>query len=450
MLTLISRLKAAAIRAADTVNALHDPFQEFTRTAVPKYPQTLSEKAQKFEDDFLLRFMLDHPLSNQGVIGNYRIPLPIGSPLDLGDQALWHGIYMAMFAFKYAALNRSRDPKIMIGSPEEQNASLQVMKMISGCKSHQYAHGEGKARLIRGVDETGRWQDDASNDTATGHMAGLYYAWEYGPSLVKPAAALYMENLAVELIDHEYALVKADGTPTTFGALDQGWKTDPLRLTLLLAILRATHKMTGDSAFKTHYDELLKAYAPIVPYPKVKLLWMDNKNDTHRAAIHLSILARLEDDPNQRVPFLQGLERLWSIERKSGNAWVGFLCAMHGVVPACDIDICKKVLSEFTTEDKQFNSERINSTGEHATAAEVFCIAPGQLSGVGVKKTLWNNEWVTAQPLPRWMCSAQDFFWQRSLYTIDKAGGPDSIYNGGDFLAAYWLGRLLEKIKDTE
>src|SRR5262249_32620321 len=84
---MISFLKARVLDGVDLLDRANDPFPAFDRPALPKYPETLCTKAMKFEVDLLDNFRI-----REGTILQYRIPLPIGSPLDLGDQSLWHGV----------------------------------------------------------------------------------------------------------------------------------------------------------------------------------------------------------------------------------------------------------------------------------------------------------------------------------------------------------------------
>lgn len=368
----------------------------------------------------------------------HRIPLPAGSPLDTGDQGIWHGIYTAMLALRYSATAGTAT-----GSKTEQN----LLNAQKGLRLHQTAHGESKPRLIRGVsDDLSTWEDNASNDTATGHLLGIYFGWKYGPQAMQPMFAELAENLALELVEHNNALVRADGRPTTYGALEQGWKSDPLRITLAMAIHAVAYTVGGRVVFKQHYEKLLDKYRAIIPYPKVKLFWLNNHNDTHRAAIHLMILADVTLGLRDEVAMAwNGLERIQSMVAKEANVWVNALTSWHGHWTARIRKTALTRLSEFDLESKRSNEGRDNYKS--------LTVGPVPFSTWWFKPVLWDGKWMANQVLPPWVMMSQDFHWQRNPFSLNEGtlGRPaDSRLNCGDWLCAYWLSRELEIIKSAD
>lgn len=414
-------IKRVAIAVTDQVNSWYDPFEEFTRPLVEKYPETLKDKASKFDSDMKNRFGLFN-----GKIWNYKITLH--DRVDLGDQAIWHGIYTSMWAFKYSVTSASNDLAVL-------------RNCIDGLHMHQSVgltskQGEWPGRmLIRGLDEDGNTQDDASNDSLSGHLAGIYFAWLYGNDDIKKECNILIRGIADEILANNFSIINRNGKPTQYGKLIDGIFTDPLRLTLCLAILKTAYKITSVVNYQDQYKLLLNRYMAFVAYPKVRLLWIDTRYDSHRSAIHLSILADLETDQEPKALYLKGLERVWNMEKKSGNAWITYLYSRHFKLSNNDNQLCKKVLKEFTLEDKNNVVEKINSNRKD------------------IKTVKWGNEVMATQPLPRWQVGSQDFFWQRNLYAVDNWIGvqnPGIVHNGGDFLVAYWLGRKLDYISENE
>lgn len=405
-MNLLSKFKVSAIKLADALNAAHDPFQEFTRPAMTVDQLSLAEKAQRLEDDLLSAFMI-----RGGTIINYRIPLDPRLPLDLGDQALWHGIYTAMFALKYRV---TQDPKVC----------TILSALVQGLADQQ-----PDGRLIRGIDDSGRIQADASNDQASGHLLGLYFAWLFGePDTAKKAVEL-MDEWANRILVEGGRMKNPDGSTTTYGQLINGWKTDPLRLTLCLAIYGAAFQMTGSFRYLQAYSELMHTYGDLALYPKVRLLWLDTVYDTHRAAMHLAVLQNISID----FPGMAAVQRLRKQVSKQGNIWVNALCALADKRADDDTAIAEKVLSEFSAAPPFYNS------GVDLTGSVLVSACGGQM--------LWNDDWVSRQPVPRWAMANEDFSWQRNLYSIafrKQSDPPDSRYNGGAFLAAYWLCRLMK------
>lgn len=419
---MISWLKAKAIQAADVLNAAHDPFPALDRPGIPLgTAKKLSELEAEFYDDLVTGFW-----GCDGQVLLHRIPLPPGSPLDTGDQAIWHGIYTGMLALRY---HQAADG----GTQARVYADL--VEAVKGLQLHQTIHNELAPRLIRGVsDDLKTWQDDASNDSATGHLMGIYFGWKFGPQTMQPVFVKLATGLAASLLGNGCALVRADGTPTTYGALDQGWKSDPLRISLAMAIYAAAATITKQPAFMKAYSDLFVKYKSMVAYPKVKFLWAENYGDTHRAAIHLSILADCTNgDPC--ALYSKGLRRILDMTAKDGNIWVNALCTWGTQMTAPhERPMALKILSEFDLKRK--------GTNEGRDASKYI---DGRPEMSWLKKILWNGVFMANQPVPRWMARSQDFFWQRNLRSLDigsDGAEADSKLNGGDFLAAYWLSRL--------
>ncbi len=418
---LIESLKAAAICGADLANKINDPFDDFTRPALPKEPKKLCDLESEFYQDLVSNFW-----GCDGQVLLHRLPLPLGSPLDTGDQAIWHGVYTAVLAIRYH-----------LQTAEKQTDTYgYLVDAVKGLQLHQMVHGEALPRLVRGVsDDCKTWQDDASNDSATGHLLGIYCVWKYGPPALQPVLQVLAAGLGTELLAHHHGLAGPDGKPTTYGALEQGWKTDPLRISLALAIYAVAATVCRAKPFMDAYSDLWKKYHRLASYPKVKLWWLDNQNDTHRAAIHLALLADTTTG-KPRDEYVKGLDRIEDMTAKIGNVWVNALCQFGrggAILRPGTRETTRKVLSEFTLKNKQYNIGHDNE------------IDPRWQQEPWFRKVLWNGTYMANQPLPRWLVRTQDFFWQRNLRSLDvgSAGAqPDSRLNGGDYLAAYWLSRL--------
>jgi hypothetical protein len=419
---LISFLKSVAIKATDVVNRAYDPFDEFRRPEERRTQDTLKQKAEAFEADLVANFRLPN-----GVWTYHRYA---DGHVDTGDQALWHGIITAMFAFKYAVTKAPGDLQLLGDS-------------LAAASNHQRGT---PPRLIRGVDGE-KFQDDASNDSLTGHFAGIYFAWKYGDTNVRALAARLGGNIAADITSQgDWSIHKQDGTPTSFGKLIDGVLTDPLRLTLCLAILKWAAQAVSP-AYESAYEKLWRKYGTMVCYPKVKLFWWEKKYDSHRAAIHLSILADLERYENWKATYVDGLRRVWRIERKSGNAWIAFLVERHAQIPYGDLQASLKWLREFEVNERGPVVERINSVDE------VYWNARGVKFFLWPPKPFKDGKLRASQPLPPWRLGSQDFFPQRDLFSVDNWIGeksPWSWHSGADFLACFWLGRLLKVIGEAD
>lgn len=414
VILLSNIVKVGLIWLIDTINCIWTPFASFTRPMTLKRVESLDSKASQFESSL-------NQFYHGGIV--YDSTISNGTTFDdVGDEALWHGITVAMWALKYSVTNDPLDlEKIRSG--------------MVGLNLHQTAHGEPVRRLIRGVQDPlnpmTTFIDDVSNDGATGHILGIYYAWKYGDAQIKQQAQVLARGIADELLNNNYCLIGPTGSPTTYGALLAGWLTNPMCLTLCLAILQVASTITSDSKYSAAYDNVLSVYGSIdlYKYPKVSFLTWNNWNDDHRAAIHLSILADL--DPSDR--FVDGLKRLWKLNKDSGNAWVAYLYGKHFSIPKEDFESCVTRLNEFYVEDEN-NIQKLNTTNP----------AVGSLN-INIFKyvILWfmTGNLVATQPLPLWWTGSQDFRWQRCPYSVDDWIGntsSSSIFFGTDFLIAYW------------
>lgn len=408
---MITKIKVLILKLIDWLDGLYDPFEEFDRHMFLKNPgdPLLYAMADEFEKDLFGNFLM-----RNGTVVQYRLTIPPGGYQDYGDQALWHGIALAMLSMKFSVTKLAAD-------------ATRIVALINGLVDHQ-----PEGRLIRGLDETGTVTDNASNDQATGHLAGIYFAWRYGPTEAQPVLRLAILAWANHVLDHGYALVGSDGQPTTYGALDQGWKSDPLRTSLAMAIMIAAYKMTSAARFSNAFWDLKKKYGDLLRYAKVKLWHFDTLYDTHRTAIHLAIINEcyggLEADA--------GIRRLWKIEHKTGNAWVWALTHMRD--PHTDpigLTQCIKALKEFHGITDMTNSEHLNSTDPAMK---------------WVKTIDWKGEPCWVQPVPRWKAVPQDFIWQRSVYALDKHGDADSRYSNLGFLTAYWMMRAIGALTADE
>jgi hypothetical protein len=438
-------IKVGGLKVTDLLNKVYDPFDEFSRPYDSRYDELLFAKAQRFVYDMTQNFSY-----MDGQIWNYKRQLD--GWIDTGDQCLWHGVYTAMWAMKYGVTQDAED--------------LERLRLcMSGLNLHQTVHGESTRRLIRGVkpvtsqyeNKPDSWwdgpqlflkhngyviEDSASNDSGGGHILGIYFAWLYGDADIKQKAATLAKGFADELIMHDYSIVLSDGKPTEFGKLLNGWKTDPTRLLLCLTVLKVAAKVMGESIYEEHYKKVEKEYNKFgyTKYAKAKLFSWDTHADTHRAAFLQSILSDIEEDLEICATYMDGLWRTWQVTHKTMNVWVAFLYARHFWLTSKELGDCKTILKEFAVEDKS-NIEKINSVDE------IYW------KNRGIKFFKWQGHLRASQPLPAWKMGAVDFKWQRHPFSVDDCVGnkiPSIFYNGGDFLACYFLGRVLGLLTDKE
>lgn len=368
---IINLVKMFAIWLADTINLAYNPFREsqFMESKVP-----LKDLEEHYYKDLEANF-------KAGWLFLYQTPMPE----DRGDHALFHGLYTAMRALKGGNIDDA----------------------IEGL-----GHFFVDDTLIRGRYADGRANDTTSNDSATGALFGLYCIWKYHG----PQANDLIVRWARKIVNSGYALTDLSGKPTKYGQLADGILTDPLRMTLLLAILALATKI--DSSFDEIYERLYQRYREILPYPKVKLLWWDTDYDTHRAAIHLHILWQLTRD---RL-YMAGLKRLHRITRKEMNPWVNILCSP--VLEPQNVN-----LSLLNTFRKDYARTDIRTQNSHYHW-----------------HVKWGKKLRSKSPLPIYRRGSQDFFWQRNPFSLDEWPNNDvgnTHHSNLDFLICYWLAKRL-------
>lgn len=427
---LISYFKTIGLATADAYTRAANPYDPFDRPALPKSLRTLRQREAECWSDFQRNFWFFDEL----IVS--RIPLGVSPPrLDLGDQALWHGIYTAMLAMKYA---------LSVDGEERIRLTSLIGKALAGMARHQDFHREGVPRLIRGYDRnSGRWEDDASNDTLTGHFAGLYFVHRYGPTVLKGDVEGLLSGIVQELVNHDLWLVNHDGSPTPYGKLIDGARTDPLRMTLALAIMTVGENLDLNAAARVLCHEIYTDYGRLIPYAKASMgALADNWNDDHRAALHLCILGIEDHSPRMREHLRRAVRRHWDLYGRRANPWVNaLLCLCLDLDMPDDIrrEMAQQnmtILSEFELNDAMFDrpvdarDATIRSIHSQVWKPEI---------------TMVDGHPRSTQPLPLWAMGAQDFPWQRHRYSVldwTDSARPSQRFNGGAYLCAYWASRL--------
>ncbi len=382
MMQLVNLLKVGAIWLTDLVNLCYDPFE-----LPPAYDPIADPVALEslFSADLEARFM-----QSSGEFW-YQIP----RPADAGDTALFQGLATGM--------------KILKGADVTKQLEFINTLFVNGT-------------LIRGYKNDSTPNDTTSNDSATGMLFFFYVALRWGSEDVRSKAGALLRTWVSNLRAHNWALVDLQGNPTEYGALEDGIKTDPLRMTLLLALLSLA--MAYDPSFNQDYADLYNQYRPILAYPKVKLLWWDTDYDTHRAAIHLHVLYWMTKDEIYR----DGLKRIWRISEKTQNAWVYTLCASALDNP--DGSFIRRVLSTFDFNRRQLGTlESLNTD---------------------VPSVKWGSHVRCKYALPFYRRGSQEFFWQRNMFSKDEWVGNTwggTYHSGLDFLICGWLANRLGLFK---
>jgi hypothetical protein len=420
---MFNLIKQLGIGVVDLVNNALDPYDDFTRPFLPPDSNIrLRAKAERF----VVQLMVD--FKGYGGLFLYNRPAAGDTTADYGDQAVHHGLATAALAFGHAVEQVDAD--------DVHGAAAAIGNLFW----HE--------KLIRGVDPIGPadvphlFADDASNDTATGALCGIYFAARYGATDSGCEGIENIRKLADELIANGYALVRQDGTPTTYGRLINGVLTDPQRASLALAIFRAAASMTGAPIYHQHFAKLNKAYGALLRFADFKFLDLTKSYEPHRSAIHLHILGlEAQGDSDLVARVAGGLARIWKLHRKQRDPWIAALVNRFWRIPDHEMADVVRRLHEYPVDGKPAPSEKINSADA------------GYWKDRGVKFIKVGDNLRSSQPLPYHRLPAQDFWPQRHPYMCDGfAGARDTFvrHNAADFLAPYFLLRLQKVIGADE
>lgn len=381
-------VKVGVIWLTDIINWCYYPFTLQQTYGLPA--QNLQNLEALFDADLEARFIQP--------TGEFIYTLP--KPADSGDTALFQGLATGM--------------KILRG--DDVTKELAFIKTLFP-----------NNRLIRGYYNDGTMNDTTSNDSATGAIFFFYCALKYGTPILQAEAVNILMPWLRQLKVDNWALCAQNGTPTTYGVLDNEVLTDPLRITILLALL-ALSIYASSSEFVGDYAEIYKKYKPILSYPKVKVLWYDTKYDTHRAAINLHVLYAITNDKRYK----DGLQRIWRITKKENNVWVYTLC-YSALDTNAENSVVATMLSTFDFAKRQLGD--VQSLNDDQPSLNW----PKKLP-FGVTTPIVRCKY----PLPLNKRGSQDFFWQRDMNSLDEWVGnttADVYHSGLDFLICYHLAK---------
>ncbi len=374
---MINYLKVGFIWIADTINRMYYPFKKVSYL----YTESLAEDERLFSHQLATSF-----------VDNGRFKYQVPMPADEGDAALYQGIYCAMINLKY---------------PDACAEVQQANQALGGF----FRDGI----LIRGIRNDGTVNDTTSNDSGTGMLFGLYHIWCRSTWEADSA----IQRWADCIIDSGYALTDLSGKPTQYGQLEDGIKTDPLRLTLLLGVLALAARVAG-TKYQVHYDKLYKKHYPLMKYPKVKLLWWDTDYDTQRAAMHLYVLYNLTGDK----VYADGLGRTARITDAENNAFVQTLCW-----PFNGLEVDLSILRTFNLLTRLNGNVAVQNS---------------------VPTVKWGNHERATMALPIEQRGSQEFFWSRNMFSVNEWAGNATAgvhHSMLDFLIVYWMAVRLKLLK---
>jgi len=266
----------------------------------------------------------------------------------------------------------------------------------------------------------------------------------------------------VDLVAHD-----ADGRPTSFGDLNSrlvdgssgivlGANSsiqNGFNAALAMGIIRAAHRMSGDAVLKAYYEnELVTAR----DYPRhavdtAPLLFVGeatNFSNANMLAIALATLGRIETVPAVRARLTQLIDKFWD----SGNnrsakyakqPWFDVIVAGFG--GAGRPDIPARMHDALVAYPAAPTIQRDIVNCDAAEIAALSCLAVDGVTTIPLSSTKGRGGTVVSTlSVPVSVRPDTNFAWRSDPFGVND-GASNRLNPRGDWLAAYSLGRLLDR-----
>lgn len=331
---------------------------------------------------------------------------------DWQEDACWlTGLYAAAESFRYAATGddeaREYARRAWRALRKMANVTPQPGIVVRYYKRDMYAYNPTATAKKRWYKDPARemyFTPDISRDQLSGYFMGIAAYYDHVADaaereLIREDVALIMKPI----MDNDMTAVEFDGTPTTYGALDES----PL---LALNFLLIAHHITGGGEYRKKYLEL------------VARGWLqkavENSATTYNHFFeHFDDSAyyhalQYEVDEKQLAVAAAGLDFLYAKALPHGNAHLLFDVARY----------------------------RPWSDAAAMGLTELLAYNPEQL---------YVADWAAKPPVVQTDSSyirlgdrrPQEYFWNWFPGSKVMQGSPETEFSGVDFLLAYWMAR---------
>ena len=407
---LASFFKKIVLSGMDDMNELLGGPQPFTRAQIV-------DPSQSFADDASRRAAIASSAETEIVnfVSNGSFVQEL--PNDLGDTAIWQGVYTAMCVMRWCARPGDDTQALMLQAATAMSKyfyttpSLRTIAVrgafpssLQGDKSNG---GSGLFHVDPGnaiqyfTDGAYTYREQASLDSLMGLMFGAAIINRFGDAPSKSVLAGPLTAFSKSFTAAGYNITNRDGSVTKYGNCAPGFTQAPVR------ILAAT--LPSLVAGLTDWQVLAKNYAPEFSTTDTQI-----PGKISYVNADLSILASLAyacaapAGAPGLSSVVSGLKSLMGKYADSGNSFLIYACARLGIKP---------------------------SLGQMAKAAKVLNEFP-----IGPKPqiSLSTDNVDSLQPVPVWQRVQSDVIWQRSPYPFYGKEYYNQ-YNRMDFLIAHYL-----------
>ncbi len=458
---------------------------------IARRPMTFAEKAKRFEDEIDKR----HRRTHLGYVDSVSLKRPGDlsewMQHDSDNDGLWTSMYGAGECFAYAA---TKDPQ----ARKRAKAAFEALRFLGTVTQggdhpapggfvartvlpvsapdpnlHDNPEHDRRTRQTRdrlwkvldprwplSADRDWYWKTDTSSDELDGHyfFYANYYDLVAETDEEKRAVRQHVAALTDHLIEHGFALVDHDGTPTRWAVfspekLNHGvdfWEERGLNSLSMLAYLRTAAHITGDARYNDAAQMLIEkhGYAANVLIPKTNAgPGSGNQSDDEMAFMTFYCLVRYEPDPKLREMFAFAFYRRWLIERPELNPLFNFMYAssvgkmvFHDAFEPQDLQPAGDWLAESVDSLRRYPLDRVNWGLANSHRRDVAPL-PDYAGGSPARGARRDGR---VLPIDERYVDK----WNHDPWDLDYAGNGLELADGASFLLPYYMGLYFRYVSD--
>ena len=324
------------------------------------------------------------------------------------------------------------------------------------------------------------WRDNTSKDQVAGYALGALYLYDAlyqdtaVPKDVTADLAADLVRFAKNLMKQngpqgvDLCVIDADGRPTSFGDLnsrlvngtggivlgEDSSLQNGFNAALALGIVRAALYVSDDPVLRAYYyDDLVdKRGYPGHAVKTATLMYQNegtNFSNVNMLAIALATIGRVESEPRVVGPLRDLIDKFWDPGSQSRAAvntqqpWYDVIVAGFGRAPKAEVPGRMKSNLLGYPLAPTFQRDRVNC--DDTEIANGSCLAVDGTTTITLSSGKgWGSSVVANAIVPLAVRPDTNFLWRSDPFGVNGTGG-DRLNPRGDWLAAYWLGRLLDQ-----
>ena len=393
---MLSFIKSIVLSGVDVVNSILGGPSSFIRSAIPDPSQSFTDNSERrntiaqYAEKELTHFII------QGIYSNSK-------PSDLGDSAIWQGVYTAMTVLRWRINPTTENQMAMFAASTALSKHFYRGILDRGAVPQSLASqliSQNPSKVYHTDPDGYIHYEDASLDSLLGVMFGAAMVNRLGDSDSKGVMADPLKNFSTKFTSNNFILTNRDGSATPYGNCTPGFMQAPVRI--LAATLPGLISGSNDwqSIANKYSDEFVTTDTQIPG----KISWV---NADLAILANMTYLIAAPSYAPSLSKVTAGLRTLMSKYADAGNSFLICGCKAFGVTPTdSQYSKASKILSEFSLGPKP-------KTGFNAGAPPAL------------------------QPVPVWQRPPGDILWQRDPYTC--TGSDANQYSRLDYLIAHYL-----------